>query len=69
MKGTVIWFNQDMGYGFITPDPNEELKHDLLIQKQNIKTSNHSLYDGQRVEFEATKTEKGQEAINVHEAE
>ena len=62
MKGTVKWFNQEKGFGFITPD---EGGRDIYVQKAHIDTPEASLSDGQRVEFEHTIGRKGPEAIRV----
>ncbi len=61
--GTVKWFNDDKGYGFITPD---EGGNDLFVHHSNIQMGGFkSLKDGQRVQFEAAKGKKGPEAQNV----
>lgn len=61
-KGTVKWFNKDKGFGFISPD---EGTRDVYMQSVNIDTDDHSLEDGQRVEFENSMGRKGPEAIHV----
>ncbi len=61
-KGTVKWFNKDKGFGFIAPD---EKGRDIYIQAANIETPDHSVDDGQRVEYEQIIGRKGPEAINV----
>ena len=67
MKGTVKWFNQAKGYGFITPDSLEENPKDIFVHLVNIKTLDGTLTEGQRVVFEVTKGRKGDEAIEVME--
>lgn len=62
MKGTVKWFNQDKGFGFITPD---EGGRDIYVQIANIDMPEPTLSDGQRVEFEYTMGRKGPEATHV----
>ena len=61
--GTVKWFNNDKGFGFITPDePGKDLfVHHSAIQGGGFK----SLAEGAKVEYEATDGAKGPEARNV----
>ena len=66
MKGIVKWFSEAKGFGFIIPDEGEK---DLYVQRSNIKTPEHVIVEGQRVEFEVTKGPKGPEAINVNTAD
>lgn len=62
-KGTVKWFNERKGFGFITPDDGGE---DLFIHHSNIVAQGfRSLQDGQAVEFEVSQGRKGPEATNV----
>ena len=62
-KGTVKWFNEKKGFGFITPEDGSE---DLFIHHSNIATEGfRSLNDGQAVEFEVAQGRKGPEATNV----
>lgn len=61
-KGTVKWFNQDKGFGFIMPD---EGGRDIYVQTAHIDTPDHRLTDGQRVEYETAMGRKGPEAIKV----
>ncbi|WP_425445699.1 cold-shock protein [Vibrio albus] len=61
--GTVKWFNGDKGFGFITPDDGSK---DLFVHHSEIKMDGYkSLNDGQKVEFEVGKGQKGPCAINV----
>jgi CspA family cold shock protein len=61
--GTVKWFNDAKGYGFITPDDNSK---DLFVHHSNIAGSGFkSLAEGAKVEFEARPGQKGPEATNV----
>jgi len=61
--GTVKWFNDDKGYGFITPDDNGK---DLFVHHSNIQMSGFkTIKDGQRVQYEAAQGKKGPEATNV----
>ncbi|MDK2972135.1 MAG: cold shock protein [Candidatus Sumerlaeota bacterium] len=60
--GTVKWFNEQKGFGFITPD--EEGK-DLFIHHSNIDAQGYrTLAEGQRVQFETGQGRKGPEALN-----
>ena len=61
-KGTVKWYNKDKGFGFIAPD---EGTRDIYVQSANIDTPDHTLDDGQRVEYENSMGRKGPEAIRV----
>ncbi|MCA9400015.1 MAG: cold-shock protein [Candidatus Omnitrophica bacterium] len=61
-KGTVKWFNDQKGYGFITPESgNDVFVHHSEIQGEGYKT----LAEGQAVEFEITTGPKGDQASNV----
>ena len=61
-KGTVKWFNNQKGYGFITPESGDDVfVHFSSIQDEGYKT----LDEGQAVEFETQAGDKGQEAKNV----
>jgi CspA family cold shock protein len=60
--GTVKWFNDSKGYGFITPEEGEDVfVHHTAIQGEGFK----SLAEGDRVEFEIEAGEKGSKAANV----
>lgn len=61
-NGTVKWFNNQKGYGFITPESGSDVfVHHSEIQGDGYK----SLDEGQNVEFEITDGPKGQQATNV----
>lgn len=61
--GTVKWFNEEKGYGFITPDDGG---NDLFVHHSNIEMRGfRRLKDGQKVEFEAAQGKKGPEATKV----
>lgn len=65
MQGTVKWFNEAKGYGFITTDEgNDVFVHFSAIQMDGFKT----LSEGQRVQFEVVQGEKGPQAANVERA-
>ena len=61
-NGTVKWFNNSKGYGFITPESgNDVFVHHSAIQGDGYK----SLDEGQSVEFEIQQGPKGAHAANV----
>ncbi|MEV6819423.1 cold-shock protein [Nocardiopsis dassonvillei] len=60
--GTVKWFNDEKGYGFITPESGPDLfVHFRAIEGTGFK----SLQEGQRVSFEAVQGNKGMQADKV----
>lgn len=61
-KGTVKWFSNQKGYGFITAeDGNEVFVHFSGLNMEGFKT----LQEGAAVEFDITDGEKGPQATNV----
>ena len=62
-EGTVKWYDQKKGYGFVTVTETGEdaLVHYTAINKEGYKT----LDNGQRVSFEIEKSSKGLKALNV----
>jgi len=62
-QGTVKWFSQDKGYGFITPDEGGE---DIFVHYTGIAGSGFkNLEEGDRVSYEPTRGRKGEQAENV----
>ena len=64
--GTVKWFNDAKGFGFITPDGGGEdlFAHFSAINMQGFKT----LTEGQKVSFDVTHGPKGKQASNIQAA-
>jgi CspA family cold shock protein len=61
--GTVKWFSNEKGYGFITPDDGAK---DLFVHHSNITGEGFkTLSEGDRVEYEAGEGQKGPEATGV----
>ena len=61
--GTVKWFNDAKGYGFITPDDGSG---DLFAHFSAISSFGHkSLKEGQKVNFEVAQGQKGKQAANI----
>ncbi|PVZ16306.1 MULTISPECIES: cold-shock protein [unclassified Pseudomonas] len=64
-NGTVKWFNDEKGYGFITPEAGDDLfVHYKAIESDGFK----SLKEGQAVSFVATRGQKGMQAEQVRVA-
>ena len=62
-RGTVKWFSDQKGYGFITPEDGSK---DLFVHHTAIKGEGFkSLQEGQTVEFEVTSGPKGPQATEV----
>jgi CspA family cold shock protein len=62
-QGTVKWFSDEKGYGFISPDEGSE---DLFVHHTGISGEGFkSLDEGARVTYEATQGQKGMQADNV----
>jgi CspA family cold shock protein len=65
-QGTVKWFNDEKGYGFISPDDGGD---DLFVHHSGIAGSGFkSLEEGTKVTYEATRGKKGMQAENVSPA-
>jgi cold shock protein len=61
-QGTVTWFSNEKGYGFIEREEGDDVfVHHTAIQMEGYK----SLTEGQRVEFEVVQGDKGLQASNV----
>lgn len=65
-RGTVKWFSDRKGFGFITPEDEGD---DLFVHHSNIDMEGfRTLREGQTVEYEASEGKKGPEATKVHSA-
>jgi len=65
--GTVKWFSDDKGFGFITPD---EGSRDLFVHHSGIAMDGYrSLAEGLRVSYEEEPGDKGPKAVNVQKAD
>jgi len=60
--GTVKWFNDSKGYGFISRDSGSDV---FVHQSAIVAEGFRSLAEGDKVQFEVTKGPKGLQAVNV----
>jgi cold shock protein len=61
-RGTVKWFNDQKGYGFISTEGRDDVfVHHSAIEGTGFRT----LHEGERVEFEIKSSERGSEASHV----
>lgn len=65
-RGTVKWFSNQKGYGFITPEGGSSSGKDLFVHFSAIQGDGYkTLNEGDQVEFEITNGPKGEQAVNV----
>lgn len=65
--GTVKWFDNERGYGFISTNEG----NDVFVHHSNVKEdgTNKDLHEGESVSFDIIQADKGPSAINVHKLE
>lgn len=61
MRGTVKWYNETKGYGFIKTEEEKE----VFVHRSGLKEGLRKIDEGQEVEFEVEDGKKGQVAVNV----
>jgi|TARA_B110000263_G_scaffold198929_1_gene177887 CspA family cold shock protein len=62
IKGTVKWFNETKGYGFIAREDKEK---DVFVHSSAIRQANLTLNEGDEITFEVEQGDKGLSAINL----
>ncbi|MCR9131187.1 MAG: cold shock domain-containing protein [bacterium] len=64
-NGKVKWFNEEKGFGFITPETGGK---DIFVHRNNVENlaSNENLKDGDDVEYSIQETPKGLNAVEVY---
>jgi CspA family cold shock protein len=66
-RGTVKWFSEEKGYGFVSPD---EGSADLFVHYTAIEGEGYrSLEEGERISYEPTRGRKGEQAVDVRRVE
>lgn len=67
-RGSVKWFSSEKGYGFIKPQDGSK---DVFVHRNNVQGMDweDGLRDGESVEYDTEKTDKGISAINVRRTE
>ena len=60
-KGTVKWFSEAKGYGFITSEDGQ----DVFVHHSALRGDGKSLAEGDKVSFDVEKGPKGPKAVNV----
>jgi CspA family cold shock protein len=66
-RGTVKWFSEEKGYGFVSPDEGSE---DLFVHYTAIEGEGYrSLEEGERISYEPTRGRKGEQAVDVRRVE
>ena len=63
--GTVKWFSDEKGFGFVVPDEGGK---DVFVHRSNVQEIGQTLREGQKVEYDIGEGRKGPEATNVRSA-
>ncbi len=62
-RGTVKWFSEQKGYGFVSPDEGGE---DIFVHYTAVEGEGYrSLEEGERISYEPTRGRKGKQAVDV----